>query len=272
MKLEFNPKVIEDDDVNTIYLLDEPGSYLHASAQSKLCRKLQFLSESNRVIYCTHSHYLLDPDVIPLSSIRVADKDPNGNVNIVPIFDHKGNLLERRSAFQPVVDALQIKPFILDMTSGRVILTEGITDYYALLLFRGDRTISVLPSVSADSIKFYISLMLAWQVSFWALWDNDDEGRRNYKEAKRIFGETLSNRRFRLLPKTERVKKRILQDLFDGKDIAMFKEELSLARNVSFEKLITAVFYAPQRTEIIRKVSASTKGNFEDLYNHLSLE
>jgi len=38
MRLEFNPKVVEE---GTVYLLDEPGSYLHASAQSKLCSKLK---------------------------------------------------------------------------------------------------------------------------------------------------------------------------------------------------------------------------------------
>lgn len=272
MKLEFNPKVIDDDDNNTIYLLDEPGSYLHASAQSKLCRKLRQLSERNRVIYCTHSHYLLDPEIIPFSSIRVADKDGNGNISLLSIFEHKGNISERRSAFQPVIDALQIKPFILDLTTDRVIITEGICDYYTLTLFRGERPINLIPSVGADSIKFYVSLLLAWQVSFWALWDNDDEGRRCYTEATRIFGNEIADRRFRLLPKPARIKKRILQNLFDGKDITMFKTELGLAPSASFEKVVTALFYSPQKAEILRKVSASTKSNFEELFNHLSLE
>ena len=40
MKLEFNPKVVENSDVDAIYLLDEPGSYLHATAQSKLAAKV----------------------------------------------------------------------------------------------------------------------------------------------------------------------------------------------------------------------------------------
>jgi len=61
MKLEFNPKIVQGNTDGTIYLLDEPGSYLHASAQSKLCNKLRMLAKTNKVIYCTHSHYLLNP-------------------------------------------------------------------------------------------------------------------------------------------------------------------------------------------------------------------
>lgn len=139
MKLEFNPKVLPFS-TEAIYLLDEPGSYLHASAQSKLCKKLKQLSTNNTVIYCTHSHYLLDPDVIPLSSIRVAEKSSNGDVQLLSIHEHRGSMLEKRSAFQPVVDALQIKPFLLDFTNRFVILVEGICDFYAFEMFKGNRT------------------------------------------------------------------------------------------------------------------------------------
>jgi len=271
MKLEFNPKVIEDDDKNTIYLLDEPGSYLHASAQSKLCKKLRSLSDRNRVIYCTHSHYLLDPDVIPLSAIRVADKDPNGNINLTPIFAHKGNILDRRSAFQPVVDALRIKPFILDLTNERVVITEGISDYFALEIFRSGRPIGILPSVGAESIKYYVSLMLAWQVQFWALWDNDEDGRRCHGDATRLFGTEIASRRFRLIPKTDENAKRILQDLFDGPDIRMIREELSLPSNSGFDKTISALYYSPRRAELVGRISGATKSRFEELFTSLEL-
>jgi len=40
MKLEFNPKIVGNQ-AHSIFLLDEPGSYLHAFAQRKLCQKLR---------------------------------------------------------------------------------------------------------------------------------------------------------------------------------------------------------------------------------------
>ena len=63
---------------------------------------------------------------------------------------------EKRSAFQPVIDALQIKPIMVDLTQQKVLLLEGIYDYYALELFRQGRNVSILPSVGADSIAYYI--------------------------------------------------------------------------------------------------------------------
>ena len=115
MKLEFNPKVRDLHDKDTIYLLDEPGSYLHAGAQSKLCKKLFKLSKENKVIYCTHSHYLLDPEVIPISNVKISEKDSDGNIGLKSIYDFQGNLDKMRSAFQPLMDALQIKPYIFDL-------------------------------------------------------------------------------------------------------------------------------------------------------------
>jgi len=269
MKLEFNPKVIADDD-NTIYLLDEPGSYLHASAQSKLCAKLRQLSRANRVIYCTHSHYLLDPELIPLSSIKVADKDASGNVKLIPIHEHKGNITDRRSAFQPVIDALHIKPFLLDLTAQRVIVTEGVYDYYAFEMFKFGRNVTALPSVGAGSVKYLVSLLLAWRVSFCAVWDNDSAGRQACEDAEAAFGPEMATKYFFLLPLGGR-KKRRLEDLFDEKDSDMLRDRMGLPGNSSFEKTIASLFFHPTRTEIINDVSRATKNNFDEVFAHLQV-
>ena len=238
MKLEFNPKVLSAAD-RSIYLLDEPGSYLHASAQSKLCQnEASFGTQPRRVL---HTFALpLEPQVIPLGSIHVADRT-NGNITLVPIHEHRGNILERRSAFQPVLDALLIKPFLLDLSYSRVILVEGIFDYYAMELFRQARPVGILPSVGADSIKFYVSLMIAWQVNFRALWDADKAGRDAKHEAEDLFGSDIGAASFFTLPAPEGAK-RIMQDLFDGKDLNVFRHELDIAPDSSFEKTIAADF------------------------------
>lgn len=273
MKLEFNPKVLTDDDDGTIYLLDEPGSYLHASAQSKLCQKLKQLSRRNRVLYCTHSHYLLDPEVIPLASIKVAEKSGTGNVQLIPIHEHPGSVLERRSAFQPVIDALEIKPFLLDLSHQHVVITEGIVDYYAFEMLKQGRNINVLPSVGADSVTYYASLMIAWRIQYRALWDNDEQGRAAFEEACRLFGEEESAGHFFLLPAgTGRRKDRILQDLFEPTDIAMIKRDLGLPKNSAFHKVIASLFYSSERHEIVNRLSDQTKRNFALVYDRLGLE
>lgn len=271
MKLEFNPKVFEFSQTNAIYLLDEPGSYLHAAAQSKLCTKLRQLSQHNAVIYCTHSHYLLDPNIIPLSSIRVAEKTSNGEVRLISIHEHKGDVLERRSAFQPVVDALQIKPFLLDLTASFVVLVEGISDFYALEMFKGNRTINILPSVGADSILYYISLMIAWRIEYRALWDSDAAGLKSMARAEEKFGEIEAAGRFFALPLPSGTKSRILQNLFDGSDLVMIRTRLEIPPTTSFDKTVATLFYSSKRSEILNEIGSQTRAEFEKLFDWLRL-
>jgi predicted ATPase len=277
MKLEFNPKFVSDDasavssgDASAIYLLDEPGSYLHAFAQRKLCQKLRQISSKNWVAYCTHSHYLLDPEVIPVNKITVADKDRDGNISLIPITRYKGAATEKRSALQPVLDALQVRPFGLDSISpAYTVVTEGIYDYFAIQLFRGSREVSVLPSVGADSMKFYISMMIAWQIDFCAVWDNDPEGRKKSGEAEKHFGEEIASRHFRLLPFGPPNGHFILQNMFDGTDLTRIRQELDLDADCSFERTLQALFYSSRRDELVRAMSATTRGNFEKLFQSL---
>jgi predicted ATP-dependent endonuclease of OLD family len=269
MKLEFNPKVLEYHQTEAIYLLDEPGSYLHASAQSKLCKKLRQLSEDNVVIYCTHSHYLLDPEVIPFSSIRVAEKSPSGDVQLHSIHEHRGSILERRSAFQPVVDALHIKPFLLDLTNSLVILVEGISDCYALEMFKGNRDVNILPSVGADSVAYYISLMIAWRIEYRALWDNDAAGNKAKAKAEQVFGGAEAAGRFFDLSNASQSKSRILQELFAGPDVVSVKKQLGLPQETGFDKMMATLFYSSNRQDLLNGISTATKRQFEAVFASL---
>jgi hypothetical protein len=267
MKLEFNPKVLEGSIRNAIYLLDEPGSYLHALAQSKLCKKLKQLSEKNEVIYCTHSHYLLDPETIPINSVKVAVKDPNQfGIDLKSIYDYQGNIIDKRSAFQPIIDALQIKPIAFDLNhNGKTIITEGIYDYYCLDMFKTTEDIGFLPSVNAESIKYYISIMISIQKDYRALWDNDIEGKKEKDLTTVYFGDEEA-KKFILLSKGSQ-RKVIMQDMFEGTDLKLIKSELGIPTNSSFEKTILTWYYSKSQKVIFSKISGATKENFQRLYN-----
>lgn len=266
MKTEFNPKVVDWSKDGTIYLLDEPGSYLHANAQVKLCKKLNSLSKDNKVIYCTHSHYLLNPEIIPINSVRIAEKLGNGSVKINTIHQYTGKINHGRNAFQPILDALEIKPLPFDLGSDTLLLTEGIYDYYALSIFKGDKEINILPCTGADSIKFYISMMIAWQKKYYALWDNDNKGRNAYSDAKKYFGEVEAEKSFRLLTKREKSDKIILQDLIDGDDYLLIREKLEIIGKSSFEKTMLTLYYSENRSQIVNDISEITKSNFASLF------
>lgn len=208
--------------------------------------------------------------MIALSAIKVAEKSGTGSIELVPIHSHKGNITDRRSAFQPVIDALQIKPIMLDIGTQCAVIVEGIYDFYSLELFRAGRNISIIPSVGADSIKFYISLCIAWHVTYKALWDNDPTGRAEKGRAEEVFGELEAKDRFFLLPVSNE-KNRILQNLFSGDDLTMMRNQLQLSKGASFEKTIAALHFTADKSHIVALISKTTRENFEEVYKRLGL-
>jgi hypothetical protein len=270
MKLEFNPNIAGDHD-NTIYLLDEPGSYLHPYAQTRLCQKLKDLSELDIVIYCTHSHYLLNPDVIPLNKIHVASKDSFGDISLLAFYKHQHDQSKNiQTAFQTIYDALYIRPFDIDINNKKILIVEGIYDYYAYGLFKVKNDFGILPGKGADSLINFISQMIAFEVDFRVLWDNDEEGRRGYDKAGKYFGEEIVIRNFFLLPSSNG-SKRILQDLFDGTDLELITRSLKLEKNISFQRKISSLFYSKLRDEIVEKFKPRTKANFKEVFEMMGL-
>jgi predicted ATP-dependent endonuclease of OLD family len=270
MKLEFNPDKAGDQE-NAIYLLDEPGSYLHPYAQSKLCKKLKELSKDNVVIYCTHSHYLLNPDTIPLNKILIAHKTDAGDIGIK--FYYQTRQTRRTAldtAFKTINDALYIKPFDLDLNNKKVLIVEGIYDYYAYSLFKEDRNIGILPGRGADSLVTFISTMIAFEVDFRVIWDNDLSGTTNYERAIKYFGQELAKNHFYILP-AKSGQKRILQDLFNSIDLNLITTELKLPTESSFEKKIASLFFSNRKKRILQQFSAITLENFNNIYKLLGL-
>jgi predicted ATP-dependent endonuclease of OLD family len=271
MKLEFNPDKAGDLD-NAIYLLDEPGSYLHPYAQTKLCKKLKELSKDNIVIYCTHSHYLLNPITIPLNKIIIVNKSESGDISIKPYYEVKNN--KRASidtAFRTINDALYMKPFDLDVNNKKVLIVEGIYDYYAFSLFKKDRDFGILPGKGADSLINFISIMIAFEVDFRVLWDNDQAGTTCYDKAVKYFGEEMADIHFFILP-TVSNKKVILQDLFSSSDLRLITTELGLPVDISFEKKISSLFFSNRKQRILKQFSQMTFDKFDEVYDILGFD
>lgn len=66
---------------NNVFLIDEPGIYLHINAQKELRDLFENLSaHSNQIIYTTHSRFLID--VNKMHRIRLVIKDEEGNSHI----------------------------------------------------------------------------------------------------------------------------------------------------------------------------------------------
>ncbi len=264
MKLQFNPK--QTDNNKTVYLLDEPGSYLHSTAQENLCTKIKKISKSQGlVIYCTHSHHLLNPNEIPLNTIYIVEKGRDKSITVVPLPKIKTKT-EKTHALQPILEALYIPACEFFKSTDPVLLVEGIYDKYAIELFTPlELKLNIMPGASADSIIKNIQLMLGFNKLFIAIWDNDPEGKLNYDKAKKLFGQAESER-FDLLP-CGNIKKRRMEDMFDGVDYIMMKKALNLPNETRYETIITSVYYSTKATKkrLMDNLSQSTKANFDIL-------
>ena len=265
MKLEFNPKSLGNRK-DTIYLLDEPGSYLHPAAQEKLCAKLKAISTKHgKVVFCTHSHHLLDPEQIPINSILIVSKPGNKGICVTPLPQYS-TARGKVTALQPVFEALQISAAEFKDDDLPVLVVEGTYDKYAIQLFlpKAD-AFRIYPGTSADSILKNIQTLNAFGRVYVAIWDNDPEGRRTKKRAEDVFG-PYEAARFDLLPSREGGDRK-MEQMFDPGDLNMLRSRLNLSVDASYESIMSGLYYASPalRKMLVSEVGTITKSNFEKL-------
>lgn len=265
MKVRFNPKHtanIKD----TIFLLDEPGSYLHEAAQASLCKKLKDISEAQGVvIYCTHSPRLLLPQNIPLNNIMIVDKSSKGYISAINISNYK-TTGKKNTAMQPVFEALMIPEYEMIHTNEKIICVEGIYDKYAIELFMSvPSDCRIFASVNAESIINNIQYFISYRKPYVALWDNDEEGKKCYGKAQKIYG-TIESDNFLLLPSKKSGKRR-MEEMFEGVDLEKISKELGLQSSANYESIISTLYFGDDKIKhkIKEMISLETQNNFTNL-------
>ena len=149
----------------------------------------------------------------------------------------------------------------------RILCVEGIYDKYSIeMLADLPENCRIFPSVNAEAIINNIQYFLAYQKPYVALWDNDEEGKKCFGKAKKVFG-IHESENFLLLPESRERRKRLMEEMYDSCDMELFKVELGLPLNATYEAVISALYFCDscKRKSILKKVSAETKDNFARL-------
>ena len=181
-------KAIESNDENEnktiIYLLDEPGVYLHVNAQRELLVLLKNLcNKGGQVVYTTHSPYMIDTEDI--INVRAIEKDENGVTHIFNnAYDNKFNSSSKRETLTPLLKAIgaDIKYNLGPRLDKVNIVTEGITDYMyftAMLDYLGveeEQRPYILPSVGAGNVNALVSILIGWGCNYKVVLDYDKAG------------------------------------------------------------------------------------------------
>jgi len=264
VKLKFNPNY-KGKLENSIFLLDEPGSYLHSSAQAELLKELESVSKKNTIIYCTHSQYLLNPNIIKLGSIRIAEK--RDSLITLQNFGNYRSKLDK-GALSPIYQALNLN-FAHDFL-GKVVLTEGIIDFYLLRMIQDHtdyihKDVHFIPSAGASQSTALISLAISFADSFLILLDNDKAGKSARKKYLKEFGENLdSHIDFYSSDKTDFV----LEDFISKPD----KEKLLEITNAKEVKRALGFLYYDYKSEqqaYIKGLSSETISSLNSLFDRI---
>lgn len=199
---------------NILFLLDEPASNLHSSAQAKILNAIGELSEKALVVYSTHSHHLVKIEWLAGAYVVIneilTESELEGNLNIEDkakisakkYYTYVGEGLgsDNVSYVQPILDALEYQPSVVEPTP-ELVVTEGKNDWYTFkyfndIIFSGKHKIHLYPGAGADKLHEIIRLYLAWGKKFIVLLDGDKAGEKAKANYIKDYGDLLKDKVF----------------------------------------------------------------------------
>ena len=168
---------------NILFLLDEPASNLHSSAQLKILNAIEQLSDRSMIIYSTHSHHLINPkwlsgayvvlnEAISAANLEGALTETDAKITVEKYyrFVNKSDIENESIFFQPILDSLDYKRSSLDLPP-IVTICEGKNDWYTFkyiseVLFEDHYKFYFYPGKGRDANDPIIRLYLSWGAEF----------------------------------------------------------------------------------------------------------
>lgn len=162
-----------------ILLIDEPGLYLHATAQRDILKHLEDSGRSNQIIFSTHSPYLIEPDKI--DRIRLVVKSEKDGSCI----ENKIHAVADKETLTPILSAigLEINQGIVNANLVQNVVVEGPSDYFYLTGLAHTLNIQDIRFVSgggAGNMAKVGTILQGWGAKTIYLFDND----RAFQNAK----------------------------------------------------------------------------------------
>ncbi len=267
----------ELEDKPILFLIDEPGVYLHVDAQSALLKFFDNLTKDKcSLIYSTHSPLMLNSQYP--ASIRVVQK-VNGFTEIINKYysnEIEGNSkLETLSPFLKGVGA-SLSNTIFPLFDKLCLITEGITDKFyidAMVKAIENRNYSfyIVPSISVSNINQLASIFIGWGLKFKILLDYDKAGFDEYKKLTRNLGLKPNSSVYFVNQKEykEGIKKaeyETIESLVAEQDMQKLESWTKYLANEVSKTILANDFYNNVATHVI-ELSNQTKSNFITLFD-----
>lgn len=184
---------------DVLFLLDEPGVFLHVNAQKELLELFDELCENRgQLIYTTHLPYMLDTENI--YCIRRVEKDDNGQSHIYNrVYAGGLDLPSRQETLTPLIQAMGCDmKYSMDFSTKRNVVTEGITDRMyleaAMISLGITDAINIIPSNGAAAIPNIVSILIGWGCDYKIILDYDTEGFTQYNRLLKGFGKEIEDK------------------------------------------------------------------------------
>ena len=235
-----------------------------------------------KVIYTTHSHYLINPKwlentfVIQNEAIDYNDEikynSKNTNIKIHKYRNFAVNHPNQTNYFQPILEVLDYRPTNLELVPD-VVLTEGKNDFYTYNFIQQTLNftefIKIIPGTSASNLETLISLYLGWGRKFLILLDSDKEGEKQKKRYCEIFGESLEELIFTYGSINPQWINYNTEDLFETNDKLViqnyyYPEEKNYSKK-TFNRSVQELYI----NNIKINISKVTKTNFERIIEYI---
>lgn len=180
--------------MDCILLLDEPGLHLHGTAQAKLIRFFEKLSQQNQLFYTTHSPFMIDG--AHLERARAVYETPEGTKVSADVWPRDKDTLF------PLQAALGYSVCQTLFVARRQVLVEGLTDYMLLSVLNerlkaegkpalGD-DIVLLPMGGTTNLAPLGSLLIGHDVEVAILLDSDHASESAIKKLRNVIADVDS--------------------------------------------------------------------------------
>jgi len=172
------------DKSNAILLLDEPGLFLHATAQESLLRFFEELP--NQIIYTTHSPFMISAKGKDLGSVRTVNLAEKVGTTVT------NNPTGDANTLFPLQAALGYDLTQTMFIGAKSVVVEGVTDYWYISSVADylrdssrcalDSDVVITPAGGAQKVPYMVALLTAQNLQVALLLDSEQEAERTRKE------------------------------------------------------------------------------------------
>jgi len=236
-----------------IFIIDEPGSYLHPDAQSEILRELEKLAQSGcKILFTTHSPYLISPTLKHFYYVVMNDKgnttlerydmdnfskvryDLGLDLNDLVFGKNKTYILVEGKHDVEVLNAF-IKVFEIDSSRYKIVSMNGESKLSAVYELAEEEELNFIVLLDADVKKHPIQKLRI----------------KNIPPEKLVFA-------------GEGTKEESIEALFKGDDATKYLEHNKKKKKISPEKIMRATSLAD--------FDPNTINEFKELFKRLGIK